>query len=74
MSLAPNITPPPPRRLLNSREAAAFICVSERTLWTIANKGGIPRVLARGSVRYDVRDLEAFIESSRQTARATTTA
>ena len=58
------------RRLLKSAEAAAYLGVSERTLWTMGRSGDLPRVEvalgARAIVRYDLRDLEAWVESKKQ--------
>lgn len=58
------------RRLLKSAEAAAYLGVSLRTLWTMGRSGDLPRVEvslgARPIVRYDLRDLEAWVESKKQ--------
>lgn len=50
------------RLLITSREAAACMSISERTLWTLTNQGDLPCVRIGRSVRYDPRDLEAWIE------------
>jgi len=47
--------------LLSSRDAAAWLDVSERTLWTIASEGDLPRLRVRGSVKYDIADLRAYV-------------
>lgn len=48
--------------LLTPEQAAAFVAVSERTLWSLGNSGEIPRVMIGRSVRYDRRDLIAWID------------
>ncbi len=52
---------PPGRLLLTPREAAAALAVSERTLWSLTDRGEIPRVPIGKCVRYDVEDLRAYI-------------
>jgi excisionase family DNA binding protein len=53
----------PVKLLLSSREAAAALSVCERTLWTLADEGQIPRVRIGKSVRYRVQDLEHWIST-----------
>jgi len=54
--------PSPVRLLLQTREAAEALSISERTLWSLtAPRGSIPVVKIGRAVRYHVRDLEAFI-------------
>lgn len=48
--------------LLTSEQAAAFLSMSERKLWDLGNSGEIPRVMNGRSVRYDRRDLIAWID------------
>lgn len=52
---------------LTSKEAAAYLGVAEQTLanWRYLGDRG-PRFyrLGRGAVRYDVRDLDAYLEAS----------
>ena len=52
-------------RLMTSRDAARFLSISERTLWTLSNVGDLPRVLIGRAVRYDAADLEAFINTKK---------
>ena len=53
----------PARLLLTPREAARAMAVSERTLWGWSEpRGPIPVVRIGRSVRYDYRDLVAFID------------
>ncbi len=51
----------PVKLLLSSREAAAALSVCERTLWTLADEGQIPRVRIGKRVAYRVQDLEKWI-------------
>ena len=56
----------PFKLLLTPRQAAAALQISERTLWELARRGEIKRLKINSSVRYDVKDLEAFIEAKKQ--------
>ena len=47
--------------LLTAREAATALSISERKLWELTNRNLIRSVRIGRSVRYDIRDLEAFI-------------
>ncbi|NLW83658.1 MAG: helix-turn-helix domain-containing protein [Phycisphaerae bacterium] len=50
--------------LLSSRDAAKTLAISERTLYTLTQQGRIRAVrLGQRCVRFDVRDLEAFIQA-----------
>ena len=49
------------RRLLKSKEAAYYLQICERTL----TKLSIPRVRHGRSVRYDIRDLDSYIENNK---------
>jgi excisionase family DNA binding protein len=49
--------------LLKSREAAKTLCISERKLWELTRKGKIPHVRIDRAVRYDTRDLQAWVET-----------
>jgi len=51
------------RLLYSSREAAAALSISERTLWTLTHEGKIPVAKVRGANRYHIDDLLAFIEA-----------
>jgi len=55
--------PRPARLLVTAREAADLLAISTRTLWTLTNVGDIPVVRIGRFVRYDVADLQAWIES-----------
>ena len=59
----------PLRLLLNSREAARSLAISERSLWTLTQEGQIPVIrIGKRTVRYAVDDLLAWIGQSRQSA------
>ena len=52
--------------LCNCRETARRLGICERSLWEIsAPRGDLPVVRINRSVRYDSRDIEAFIEASK---------
>jgi hypothetical protein len=64
---------PVPQLLLNSRQAALALSVSERTLWSLTQpRGPVPvvRIGLPGSkkpaVRYSVSDLERFIAEQKE--------
>ncbi len=57
--------PTPERLLLKPTEAAALLSVSARTLWSMTAGGEIPAVRVRRCVRYDRRDLLAWIEAAK---------
>jgi excisionase family DNA binding protein len=58
------------RLLLTAAEAARAMAISDRHLWTLTNTGAIPAVPLGRSVRYDPRDLAAFIEAQKAGAFA----
>ncbi len=49
--------------LLRPREAAAWLKISERSLWSLTHQGQLKAVRIGRSVRYDIADLVAFIEA-----------
>lgn len=53
-------------KLLTIRQAAHRLAVSERKLWTLTKEGRIPAVKFDRIVRYDPRDLDAFIASMKR--------
>lgn len=53
-------------RLIRRPAAAEYLNVSERTLCTLTKDGDIPSVKIRRSVRYDLRDLEDYIEKQKE--------
>ena len=50
-----------PQLLVDPREAARLLSISERTLWTLTNQGSIKATKIGRAVRYSVASLEAFI-------------
>jgi len=53
---------------LSPREAAQTLSVSEKTLWSLTQpRGPIPAARFRRMVRYDVRDLLAFLDAQKDT-------
>lgn len=56
--------------LLTSRDAAAWLKISERTLWKLALSGQLRSVRFGRSVRYDMGDLVAFVASRKTSATA----
>ncbi len=55
----------PPALLLKARDAAKALAISERSLWELTRRGEIPRLKIGASVRYDLRDLQAWIEKKK---------
>ncbi len=56
------------RRLVSAREAATYLGVSARTLWSLTASGEIPHVRIRRRVLYDLSDLDAQIARWKQEA------
>ena len=48
--------------LLNSREAADHLRISQRTLFTLTARGEIPAVRIGRAVRYRAADLTTYVE------------
>jgi excisionase family DNA binding protein len=57
-------------QLLTSKEAAARLRISERTLWTITKSSALPSIRIGRSVRYSLVDLEHYVESHRTGGRS----
>ena len=55
------------RLLLTPREAAATLAISERKLWDLTHKGGVPSVRIGRSVRYRFKDLAEWIDKHTST-------
>lgn len=60
------IPPSALRLLLRPPEAAKALAVSERTLWSLAQRGEIPRVRIGRAVCYSVDALRAYISRREQ--------
>ena len=50
-------------RLIKCRDAAAYLGICERKLWQLEKDGRILSVRIDRAVRFDVADLDAFIQS-----------
>ena len=53
------------QRLLSVRAAAAYLGVSRATVERLVYRGELPIVKVAGSTRYDVEDLDDYIEINR---------
>ncbi len=51
--------------LLNARDAARMLAISERTLWGLTAAGEIACIRFGRAVRYSVDDLRAFVARAR---------
>jgi len=51
--------------LVSEREAARLLGVSPRTVFTLRKQGHLKAVKIGASVRYDVRDIRAFINAAK---------
>ena len=60
-----NNTPTLISRLISSKEAAAYFAISERKLWQLTKDGRITAVKFDRVVRYDIADLDYFIEQAK---------
>ena len=56
--------------LLKRKEAAEYLGISERHLWTITDRGDLPRITLDSAVRYSQADLDAYIDRRRQDGRS----
>jgi excisionase family DNA binding protein len=56
--------------LLKRKEAAEYLGISERHLWTITDRGDLPRITLDSAVRYSQADLDAYIDRRRQGGRS----
>ena len=61
-----------PQRLLGIRAAAGYLGVSRATVERLVNRGELPIVKVAGSTRYDVEDLDGYIETNRRRIRKRT--
>ena len=63
-------SPADSRRLFTRKQAAVYLGLGLRTLWSLTNCGEIPSLRfghgRRKAVRYDVRDLDAWIEAKKR--------
>ena len=59
--------PLPHRLLVSERTAARLLCVSPRTMWSLADRGVIPFVKIGARKLYDLNTLRAWIKSQQVT-------
>ncbi len=52
-------------KLMNSKKAAEYLCICERKLWDLQKLQRIPVVRIDRSVRFDIDDLDFFIEQQK---------
>ena len=52
-------------RLIKPRQAAEYLALSERKLWGLTKAGDIPAVRLGRAVRYDLSDLDTFIQGAK---------
>jgi excisionase family DNA binding protein len=48
--------------LLKTDEVAEILAISTRKLWVLTNRGDLPSVRIGRCVRYELRDLDAFVQ------------
>ncbi len=53
-------------KLMKEKEAAKYLAISPRTMWSLREAGEIPAVRIGRSVRYDIADLDEFIDKKRK--------
>lgn len=56
---------PAVRLLVTPREAATALSVCEKTLWSLTKRGELPAVRIGRMVRYDLADLQRFINGQK---------
>jgi excisionase family DNA binding protein len=54
--------------LLTARQTAKILNICDRKLWELTNSKQIPHVRIGRAVRYDPRDLDAWLERRKQEA------
>jgi|GEM_PF-2256329 len=58
--------PPIKPLLFTTRQTAALLNVSERTIWNLKRQGKLPLVRISGKVLYDLVDILHLIETSKE--------
>ena len=53
-------------KLMTNKQAAKYLCISERKLWELSKFGRIQTVRIDRAVRYDIADLDSFIEEQKK--------
>lgn len=61
----PDAPTAPAPLLLTSRQCAAMLQICEKSLWALTKAGRLPVCRINRSVRYDRRDVLAFVEASK---------
>ena len=61
-----NTSTPNPTLLLTPLESSRTLRISPRKLWSLTASGEIPHVRIGRCVRYDPRDLVAYLESQKK--------
>ena len=56
--------------LISPRDAAQALGISERTLWTITQRGDLPHLKIGRLVRYSITDVQNWIEQTKQNGQA----
>lgn len=54
--------------LLSAKETAKRLAISERSLWSLTNAKQIPHLRIGRTLRFDPRDLDAWIERRKREA------
>ena len=52
--------------LLTVKEASRYLCICERKLFSLTKEKLIPAVRMKRAVRYDIKDLDKYIESAKE--------
>jgi len=58
---APNVP-----RLLTARQCAELLAISERSVWSLTQRGQLRAVRLGRSVRYDLPDVLAFVNANKR--------
>ena len=53
------------QRLIKPKQAAQYLSICERKLWDLSSNDIIPVVRMGRSTRYDIKDLDAFIQQAK---------
>ena len=53
-------------RLLKAKQSATYLAISERKLWEMSKSNIIPVVRLGRAVRYDINDLNTFINKAKE--------
>jgi excisionase family DNA binding protein len=61
MSMSPSVIGDPEQMALRAKDAAKALAISERTLWSLTNRGLIPHVRIGRAVLYPVGSLRQWL-------------